>query len=166
MCQNLRKLSSCKFMKPMRFYKHILFYTVFVFASFFAVAQQDTCHLYVTANFEQAKKEADINNKKILLVFSGSDWCHPCIMFEKDIIETPKFIAYANKKLIVYKADFPRRKANLLSDEMTEQNNSLAKQYNNKGEFPKVLLLSSKGDILKSLKYYQITVQDFINQIN
>src|ERR671912_83719 len=33
-------------------------------------------------NLEKAKSEASQSNKAILLNFSGSDWCAPCIRFE------------------------------------------------------------------------------------
>ena len=36
-------------------------------------------------NFEEVKTEATVSNKKILLVFSGSDWCAPCIKLDKNI---------------------------------------------------------------------------------
>ena len=34
-------------------------------------------------DFEKAKAEAKANNKLVLLTFSGSDWCLPCIKMEK-----------------------------------------------------------------------------------
>ena len=37
-------------------------------------------------NFETAKTEATKQNKNILLVFSGSDWCGPCIKLDRDIM--------------------------------------------------------------------------------
>ncbi|MDP1159642.1 thioredoxin family protein, partial [Klebsiella variicola] len=40
---------------------------------------------------ENAKKEAAAKNELILLNFSGSDWCIPCIKLHKNIIETEDF---------------------------------------------------------------------------
>jgi thiol-disulfide isomerase/thioredoxin len=34
-------------------------------------------------NFELVKKEAASQSKPIVLVFSGSDWCAPCIKLDK-----------------------------------------------------------------------------------
>jgi thioredoxin-related protein len=39
------------------------------------------------ANLEEAKKIARKEHKYILLNFSGSDWCGPCIRFHKEILE-------------------------------------------------------------------------------
>ena len=36
-------------------------------------------------DFENAKELAKEENKKIILVFSGSDWCAPCIKLENEI---------------------------------------------------------------------------------
>ena len=36
-------------------------------------------------DFNLVKQEAVSKNKPILLVFSGSDWCTPCIKLDKNI---------------------------------------------------------------------------------
>ena len=36
-------------------------------------------------NIEEAKKIAAKDNRPIALIFSGSDWCKPCIKFKKEI---------------------------------------------------------------------------------
>ena len=47
-------------------------------------------------NFNEAKIEASKNNKFILVNFSGSDWCSPCIQLRKNIFESESFSAYAS----------------------------------------------------------------------
>jgi len=42
-------------------------------------------------DYDQALKLAKEGNKKIILVFSGSDWCAPCIKLERDIWNNPQF---------------------------------------------------------------------------
>ncbi|GEO04360.1 hypothetical protein AAE02nite_20240 [Adhaeribacter aerolatus] len=61
-------------------------------------------------NLEKAKTEAKAKQKLILLNFSGSDWCVPCIKLERGIFETEAFKKYAADKLVLVKADFPRQK--------------------------------------------------------
>ena len=41
--------------------------------------------------FEQTKKTAAEKKELILLNFSGSDWCIPCIKLHKNLIETEAF---------------------------------------------------------------------------
>ncbi|SHL96555.1 Thioredoxin-like [Chryseobacterium carnipullorum] len=99
---------------------------------------------------ENAKKEAMENKELILLSFSGSDWCIPCIKLHKNIIETEDFSKLQSDKIIVYiNADFPRNKKNQLSSDIKKENASLADQYNPKGLFPYTLLLNSDGKVVK-----------------
>jgi len=50
------------------------------------------------SSWETAVQKAKVENKKIVLVFSGSDWCIPCIKLEKEVWLDKAFIAYANEK--------------------------------------------------------------------
>lgn len=103
------------------------------------------------SRLENAKKQASQNKELILLNFSGSDWCIPCIKLHKNIIETEEFKKLETENIVVYiNADFPRNKKNQLSPELKKENASLADQYNQKGIFPYTLLLNSEGKILKS----------------
>ena len=100
---------------------------------------------------ESAKKTAAENKELILLNFSGSDWCIPCIKLHKNIIETEDFKKLESDKVIVYiNADFPRNKKNQLPADLKKENAALADVYNKKGLFPYTLLLNSEGKILKS----------------
>lgn len=100
---------------------------------------------------ENAKKQATENKELILLNFSGSDWCIPCIKLHKNIIETEDFKKLETENVMIYiNADFPRNKKNQLSPELKKENASLADHYNSKGLFPYTLLLNSEGKVLKS----------------
>ena len=48
-------------------------------------------------SFQQAKELAAVQEKEIILVFQGSDWCAPCIKLNREIFETEYFLAYAKK---------------------------------------------------------------------
>ena len=62
------------------------------------------------SSFESAQTKAAAENKKVLLVFSGSDWCIPCIRLEDKVWKSREFIRYAESGLHLYRADFPKRK--------------------------------------------------------
>ncbi len=94
------------------------------------------------STWEVAVQKAKTEDKKIVLVFSGSDWCIPCIKLEKEVWLNPVFAAYAKEDLILYRADFPKRKKNKLPVVLQEQNQNLAEMYNPKGYFPWVVVLS------------------------
>lgn len=110
-----------------------------------------TIGLHAQSRLEAAKKTAAANKELILLNFSGSDWCIPCIKLHNNIIETEDFKKLQADNVILYiNADFPRNKKNQLSPELKKENAALADQYNPKGLFPYTLLLNSEGKILKA----------------
>lgn len=112
-----------------------------------------------------AKELSTSQNKNIVLVFSGSDWCGPCIKLDKEIWSTQEFMKYSNENLILLKADFPKKKKNKLSKEQQDHNAMLAETYHAK--FPLVVVLNSKGEVLDSFGYIKnFTPQDYINRIS
>src|SRR3984957_5534079 len=100
-------------------------------------------------DFDSAKTEAAKEHKLILINFSGSDWCGPCIRLRTEILESPTFESYAVEHLVLVRADFPRQKKNQLSKEQTKLNESLADKYNAEGKFPYTLLVDERGKVLK-----------------
>jgi thioredoxin-related protein len=100
-------------------------------------------------DFNKAKQEAAQGKKMILLNFSGSDWCGPCIRLRKEIFGATVFNDYAAEHLVLVSADFPRLKKNQLNKEQTKQNEALADKYNKEGKFPFTVLLDSTGKMLK-----------------
>ncbi|WP_396173647.1 thioredoxin family protein [Flavobacterium sp.] len=118
--------------------KKVLF-LLFLFSNTILLAQN------WQTSFEEAKSKAIKENKNIVLVFSGSDWFAPCMKFEKNVFNSNVFQTEAEKNWVIYKADFPEKKANQLNPELTEQNKKLAEKYNQNGSFPLVLLLDKNG---------------------
>ncbi len=101
--------------------------------------------------FEKAKKTASEQNELILLNFSGSDWCIPCIKLHKNIIETETFKQLSADHILQYvNADFPRSKKYQPSAEIKKENAALADLYNPKGIFPYTILLNSEGKVIKT----------------
>ena len=100
-------------------------------------------------DFEKAKTEAIRSHKLIILNFSGSDWCGPCIRMKKEIFESGVFQKYADQNLVLVKADFPRLRKNQLSKEQTKLNEGLADKYNPEGKFPLTILFDETGKPLK-----------------
>jgi thioredoxin-related protein len=100
-------------------------------------------------DFEQAKAKAKAEEKLVLVNFSGSDWCAPCIKMKKNIFEQTVFTDYADANLVLVRADFPRSKKNKLDKAQQEQNDALAAKYNPKGTFPLTLLLNAEGKVIK-----------------
>lgn len=118
-----------------------------------------------SADFDAALAAAKSQNKNILLIFSGSDWCAPCMKLEKNVFHTEIFKTEASNNWVVFKADFPKKKANALSKELQAQNDKLAEQYNRDGNFPFVLVLDSNGKVLGRTGFKNTTAQDYITEL-
>ena len=104
-------------------------------------------------DYEQALATAKSANKCVLLNFTGSDWCGPCIQMEKAVFSKAAFLNYAKENLVLVEIDYPRRK--VLSAEVMKQNERLAEQYHiDQSGYPTVVLLNPDGTILGQLEGY------------
>tara|TARA_B100000768_G_scaffold171007_1_gene177944 strand:- start:202 stop:636 length:435 start_codon:yes stop_codon:yes gene_type:complete len=113
-------------------------------------------------DWDIAKVEAEQANKKLILVFSGLDWCIPCIKLEKEIWESSSFTQYAEQYYVLFRADFPKRKKNKLPETIQKLNDRLASEYNSKGYFPLVVVLDAKGKVKGQLGYEKLTPEAYI----
>ena len=113
-------------------------------------------------NYAEAQQEAKSQNKLLLMDFTGSDWCGWCIMLEKEVFSKPEFKEYASRNLVLFEADFPRRKE--LPAETMEQNQRLAMKYQIQG-FPTIVVLDGNGKELAQLGYMRGGPTAFIAEL-
>lgn len=113
-----------------------------------------------------AEKRATDEKRNILLVFSGSDWCAPCMKLEKNIWESKEFINDSNNHFVLLRADFPKKKSNSLSKEQQEQNDKLAEKYNKQGLFPLVAILNKDGKLLGTTGYKNVSPKEYIAMLH
>lgn len=117
-------------------------------------------------DIKTAEQIAQTENKFILVNFSGSDWCGPCIRMHKEIFNSDVFTKFAADNLVLVNADFPRLKKNQLSAEQQKKNDQMADAYNKNGIFPLTLLLTSDGKVLKKWEGYPNETPDqFTNEV-
>ena len=117
-------------------------------------------------NFEEAKKIATEQDKNVVIVFSGSDWCAPCIKLDKNIWQSEAFKKEAAAEWIVVRADFPRKKANELSKEQTDHNRKLAEKFNLEGSIPLVVILDKNGKVLGKMGFKNVSPEEYIKMIH
>lgn len=125
---------------------------------FFAVVVFLTISHLVSAadwptDYAKALETAKAENKRVLLDFTGSDWCGPCIQLNKRVFSRPEFINYAEKNLVLVEIDYPQRKKQPAT--LVKQNERLATQYGieEKG-YPTLVLLDPAGKIVRELNGY------------
>lgn len=117
-------------------------------------------------SYEHSISRSKNTNKPILLVFAGSDWCAPCIKLDRLLFQSQEFKEYADKNLILFKADFPRKKKNRLPLQKEQVNKQLAQKFNSKGYFPLVLLLDKDETVLGSFAYENQEAEEYISLLN
>lgn len=110
-----------------------------------------TARAQVEPDPDKAFQEARQSGKKILVVFSGSDWCLPCIRLEKNILTDSAFRTFANEHLVIVAADFPQRKK--IPPALKTQYEALADQFDPEGAFPKIILLKADRSLISILSY-------------
>lgn len=59
-------------------------------------------------DYETAKAEAKKENKDILIVLTGSEWCKPCVKMKKNVFENQEFISYANEHFVIFEVNLGR----------------------------------------------------------
>jgi len=93
-------------------------------------------------SIEDAKKAAKAENKLVMIKFSGSDWCPPCIGMDKEVFTKSEFLEEAKKSYILVVIDTPRKDP--AKAEMTKQNQKLMTEMNVKG-LPFMILMDEEG---------------------
>lgn len=117
-----------------------------------------------STDYEASIAQAAASKKAILLEFTGSDWCPPCMKQNKDVFEQSAFEDYAKDKLVLVKLDFPRRKEQ--DPALKERNQKLSTQYGVEG-FPTIILLSPEGkELARQVGYGGGGVTGFIDWAN
>ena len=117
-------------------------------------------------SLDEARRIAEKDHKYILLNFSGSDWCGPCIRMKKEFFETDVFKNMADSELVLVNADFPRNKKNQPTPEQQQINDGMADKYNPQGKFPYTVLINPGGKVIGSWEGLpNETPQTFIEDI-
>jgi len=98
------------------------------------------------SDYNQALAQAKAGNAKILMDFTGSDWCPWCQRMDQEVLNTPAFKDYAAKNnLVLMLVDFPQTKP--LPQKVQDQNNDLQSKYAVQG-FPTFILTDEGGNVL------------------
>ena len=114
-------------------------------------------------NIEKALEIAKKEKKQVLIDFTGSDWCPPCIALKKNVFDSKEFKAYAKDNLVLVELDFPRRKK--IDPKQKAYNSAQQKKYGI-SSFPTGILLDAKGkELMKSVGYRKGPVSAYINKI-
>jgi thioredoxin-related protein len=110
-------------------------------------------------DFGAAKQRVAAENKPVLMLFTGSDWCPACQNLKRDVFARPEFAAYADANLILLELDFPRNRP--LPGAQKQANRSLADAYKVR-YYPTMILLDMRGEEVVRPRYDGNGVKDFL----
>ena len=104
-----------------------------------------------TDDFDAALKKAAAENKTVLTLFTGSDWCIWCKRLEGEVLSQKAFSDEVGKTFVPVFLDFPSNKS-LVKESTAKRNGELSEKYAVRG-YPTVLLLDAKGEVLGQTGY-------------
>ena len=113
-------------------------------------------------DWEVAKARAEKEDKKILVNFSGSDWCGWCKRLDREVFRTDEFKAFADKDLVLLVLDFPKYKDQ--DPTVRRQNQKLMHKYGVQG-FPTVLVVNHSGKLVHSTGYMRGGPKPYIDHL-
>jgi len=114
-----------------------------------------------TTDLDKALEKAKAEKKSVLVEFTGSDWCPPCIAMRKNVFSKKEFIDAAAKKFVLVELDFPKG-----DQAVADKNEPMAKKYNIEG-FPTVILLTPEGkEITRFFASEFPQIDTFLEHIN
>lgn len=101
-------------------------------------------------DYAAALRTAKEQQKRVLVNFTGSDWCVYCKRLQAEVFSRAEFVAWAKEHVVLVELDFPRNKK--LPAELTEQNEKLQEQFSVEG-FPTVVFVDADGKELTRTGY-------------
>jgi hypothetical protein len=93
-------------------------------------------------SYAEAQAEAAASKRRVLALFTGSDWCPACIEFEQNVAHHPDFLATTHASFVLLKLDYPRSHGQ--PAELRAANEELRRRYGITA-YPTLLILSADG---------------------
>jgi protein disulfide-isomerase len=118
--------------------------------------------VFWTEDFESALNKARLNNKPIFMLFTGSDWCPPCMALEREVFGQSEFKEFAKENFVLFKADRPRNIEQ--SEALREQNQGLFTRFEVVG-VPTIKIIDYKENVLAITGYQAGGVLTYIDHI-
>ena len=100
-------------------------------------------------NENEALKKAKIENKVVFALFTGSDWCKTCMIFEKNVLKDEEFAKSLEKDFVLLLFDFPKYKPQ--QESIAAQNEQLLKKYAIE-KYPTIVLIAPDGKVLQKMQ--------------
>lgn len=116
-----------------------------IFVSVYLFAQK----VEFITDWESAKNKAALENKNILVVLTGSEWCKPCKKMDRRLFSNPEFNTYTSANLIIFLVDLPKE---LVVNSIVYQQFMEFKEKYQTSALSSLVLTDTEGARIKVLK--------------
>lgn len=114
-------------------------------------------------DFAKAQSAAKEQKKAVLMDFTGSDWCPPCMQLKKTVLSSAEFSKFAAEKLVLMEVDFPENKKQ--SDALKKANAELEKKFKVDG-YPTIIVVDATGkEIFREVGYDGSSAKEYIAKL-
>jgi len=125
------------------------------------IAKPENNSIWLT-NLDKAIGVAKRDDKKILVNFSGSDWCIWCTKLDEEVFSQNQFLNYAADNLVLVQIDSPQDKP--LNAKAKEYNENLSQKFKITG-VPTIVLMDKYGNELKRTGYKAGGAANYVSHI-
>ena len=115
-----------------------------------------------TEDVAAALRQAQRERKDVLMLFTGSDWCPPCIRLEKEILSQSEFLNEITRDFVLVKLDFPRNSPQ--AESITEQNQEWSRQFG-VNAFPTLFLLDYQAKPFAIAGFSDDSVANYVKML-
>lgn len=114
-------------------------------------------------DFGSALDQARARKCRILILYTGSDWCPWCKKMDAEVYSRPEFAKYSHEKFVLLKLDYLRHTP--MTDAAKAQNSDMLQRYHVNG-YPNLVIVDMNGKALGRLTgYYEGGPDHFIHMI-
>ena len=107
-----------------------------------------------STNYTATLSKAAKSNKKVLVLFTGSDWCGFCKVLLKNVLSTELFAELAEKHLELVYLDSPSKKVPMPT-EQRRYNMQTSQKLRFGGGVPSAVVLNQTGEIVGQIRGYR-----------
>jgi thioredoxin-related protein len=111
----------------------------------------------------KAKEVAKKENKRILIILTGSEWCAPCKKMDKNVIEKSEFQKYAKQNLVLFLIDLPG--GGLIINSKVYQEYEKFKNAYQTTALPSLILTDYDGAKISVLKGKLFSLENIMKQL-
>lgn len=115
-------------------------------------------------DLETVLKTTKNNGKRLLVLFTGSDWCSPCKALEQKVLSHPGFLEKVKGRYELVMIDLPSDKKRI-SSVLYKANKAAISKYS-VDSYPTLYMLDHLGRPLGLVFSYPLTIEHILDNIN